>query len=172
MQEAKNNKKTYKKIVVFFLLIILLSTLFKLSVNMINIPDYCQEIENGWSCDLKDRNNKNTFDKEEFRIKKVCKNKGGISDCDGPCDKIYCFMPFNDAGKKCISSDQCKGSCIGDYDKIVNKYDNAQTPGAIIKCEADDVCRGTCSEIPKIGSCIWYFEVNNGCYIFYGGGWC
>ena len=136
------------------------------------MPDYCQEIENGWSCDLEDRNNKNTFDEEEFKIKRICKSKRGVSDCDGPCDKIYCFMPFDDAGKECTNSSQCKGSCIGNLNKIINKYDGSQMPGAVIKCNINDVCRGACSEIPKIGSCTWYFEVNNGYYIFHGGGWC
>ena len=172
MQEIKNNKKTYKRIVIFSLLIILLFTLFKLPANMLNIPDYCQEIENGWSCNLKDRNNKNTFDKEESRIKRMCKNKGGVPDCNGPCDKIYCFVPFDDAGKECTNSSQCNGSCIGDYSRIINKYDGAQAPGATVKCNIDDTCSGTCSEIPKTGSCIWYFEVDDGFYIFHGGGWC
>lgn len=171
MKEEKNDKKISKKGVIFSVVVLFLFFLFKLFV-VPDMPDYCQEIENGWSCNLKDRNNKNTFDKEVLKIKKVCKNKGGIPDCNGPCDKIYCFMPFDDAGKECTNSSQCKGSCIGNRNKIINKYDGSQTPGAVIKCNVDDVCSGICSEIPKIGSCTWYFEVNDGFYIFHGGGWC
>ena len=131
------------------------------------MPDSCQKIENGWKC------TSTTIGKEYEKIEKICKAKGNIFYCEGPCDDyVFCFMPFDDAGKECINSSQCKGSCIGDYDKIINKYDSAQTPGSATKCNADDICSGTCSKIPKIGSCDWYFEVNDGFYIFHGGGWC
>lgn len=144
--------------------------LFKLLVNMIDMPDGCQKIEDGWKCDYKN----NSYEK----IKETCEIKGNIFHCEGPCfSHVYCFIPFKDIGKECNNSDQCKGYCEGNMEKISNEYrkTGAYPPGADgkIKCNANDTCNGSCSAIPiEVRGCTFYFEVNDGYYILHYGGWC
>jgi len=164
MQEVKN--KFSKKIIIFSFIVFVSFTLFKLFAIMVDMPDNCQKIENGWKCVYSD-------DHDVDKTKRICGQKGNISYCEGPCyPYIFCYIPFNDAGKECTNSEQCSGYCEADYDMVTNKYGDIHAPTASIKCDVNDVCVGSCSKIPKGGGCIWYFEVNNGYYIFHGGGWC
>lgn len=170
MQEVKNNKKISKKVVIFSVVVLFLFVLFKLFA-IPDMPNYCQEIENGWSCDLESEwdNNHNV----EIEIEKICEMRKNVFFCDGQCfPYAFCYIPFDDAGKECINSDQCEGLCVVDYNEGVDKYGGMKRPGEKIKCNADNICKGTCSRIPDFGTCKWYFEIDNGYYIFHGGGWC
>ncbi len=176
--KKRNKLNKYGK-KVFFIVFIFLVLIFMLSSPR-ELPDYCQKIESGWSCDLRNRNNGNSFYKEEIKIKEICKRKGLVSYCDGPCDVVYCSIPFDDAGKECTNSSQCKGHCITkrSYNEIMDilesryKVTGFLFPGFSVKCDDDDEgCKGICSEIPPL-SCNWYFDIEDGYYVFHGGGWC
>lgn len=170
MQEVKNNKKISKKVVIFSVVVLFLFVLFKLFA-IPDMPDYCQEIENGWSCDLESEwdNNHNV----EIEIEKICEMRKNVFFCDGQCfPYAFCYIPFDDAGKECTNYSQCKGYCKGNYSDITDKYYGEYGPGGRVKCESDDVCEGSCSQIPEASGCVWYFEVDDGYYIFHGGGWC
>jgi len=166
MQERKKSKKIFKKVIIFFVIVSIPFILFKLFVTS-DMPYDCQEIENGWKCSSKDNYDINRI-KE---TKKMCEQKGNVFYCEGPCyPYMFCYIPFDDAGKECINSEQCKGYCEADYNMVIGKYGSTHNPGASIKCDINDRCKGNCSKMSKEdSSCSWFFEVNNGYYIFHGG---
>jgi hypothetical protein len=70
--------------------------------------------------------------------KKTCENAGGIWWKLGPQGEYVCNMPTSDAGKKCLDSDECEGSCIPELseDEINKLLENVEVIQAKGKCTA------------------------------------
>ena len=74
----------------------------------------------------------------------LCNEQGGEWIANGLVPKVgWCYFPYEDAGKKCTNSGQCKGKCITD-DK---------------ECKSN--CFGKCSKYP-LNDCDNYIEVFKG----------
>lgn len=107
----------------------------------------CIKANYGWSCQFKTGISIAQYEKK-------CQNQGGKWTCYGFCSPDYdhfCYFPYDDAGKGCLDSDQCKGSCI-----VANI----------------DAAEGVCSEYPLSGCGSRYYELNNGIVESKGGDLC
>src|SRR3989344_6941017 len=82
--------------------------------------EWCQQTENGWSCELtRDRNTGFELTAEqkalETQFKQACEAQGGRWVCYGFCTPQYarqCEFAFSDAGQLCSDSSECKGGCV------------------------------------------------------------
>lgn len=114
----------------------------------------CNKTETGWYC-------VSMNESAEAKFKTVCESQGGIWKCYGECLPFYehyCDFPFDDAGKECVNSQQCKGKCIVDFEYVQQNYPD-RIPYENFTCMAE--CEGRCAEYP-LRMCDWWFELNNG----------
>jgi hypothetical protein len=140
-----------KKIIVFAILILIIG--IAIFVKYYYLYANCKDTENGWEC-------KFITEAADKVYEKKCENQGGVWRCYGWCFpdyEHYCDFPFDDAGKECTNSQQCKGKCVIDSKYVQQIYPN-RTGGEDIVCKTD--CVGKCAEYP-LRHCDWWFEVNN-----------
>jgi len=151
--ETKYNKKGTepknwnKKIIIVMIVIIF--------TFIIIFSSKCRDTKTGWACEFSYFNIIS-----EGLYEQKCEMQGGRWSCYGFCLPYYthsCDFPYDDVGKECYNSQQCKGKCIVDFEYVEKNY-----PGRVeyedINCT--DLCKGTCSEYPLM-MCDHWFEVNN-----------
>jgi len=127
------------------------------------IPDsgLCERSTTGWQCVLtKELGQANVegFAELEAEFEGLCGDQRGNWKCYGDCMPSYdhyCDMLFDDAGEKCLSSNDCMGYCVVDRDKVEEIMIET---GEGIQCEGK--CSGVCAEYP-LRECDRWFEVNN-----------
>lgn len=115
----------------------------------------CEDTKTGWQCKF----NYISIIAEGL-YKQKCENQSGIWKCYGFCLPHYthsCDFPFDDAGKECTNSQQCKGKCVVDFEYVEKNYPDREG-WKDINCT--DSCKGTCAKYP-LGTCDHWFEVNN-----------
>jgi hypothetical protein len=105
----------------------------------------CKDTDTGWECRFN-----NDLMKELYQTQ--CH---GYFHCTAMCFTYFCDLPYDDAGKECSSSEQCKGHCVVDTSYIKQNYPNMTW---ITNCS--EPCSGTCSKYP-LRTCDWWYEVNN-----------
>ncbi len=71
----------------------------------------------------------------------------------------HCDFPFEDAGKECGNSNQCKGKCVVNLEEIKRFCPVEQIMGSFnsFKCEG---VKGKCSQYP-LRMCDIFYELND-----------
>ena len=112
----------------------------------------CEETESGWKCYL--------LDKVAMFYEKKCKQDQGRWSHPGmhrlSSNDYFCDIPFEDAGKKCLSSEECTGTCVATED-FLEKNSYAE---AFSNVDCIGFCEGECSAYPM--RCDWHYEIDNG----------
>ncbi|MFA6427736.1 MAG: hypothetical protein WCW16_04850 [Candidatus Magasanikbacteria bacterium] len=113
----------------------------------------CKQTETGWQCEF---NSQKAVDEYEQK----CRQEGGKFICYGMClpeYTHYCDFRFDDAGKECTSSEQCKGVCDVSREYVQTNYPHRNEYESI---ECIGTCKGSCSKYVH-RDCEWWFEINN-----------
>ena len=113
----------------------------------------CKNTKTGWECEFK--NEKTTLEYEN-----TCRVAGGRWTCFGMClpeYTHYCDFPFDDAGKVCLNSQECKGTCTVPREYVEKNYPNRKEFEDV---DCTDTCTGTCTKYPT-RDCEWWFEIHN-----------
>ena len=167
-----------KKIIIAIVVLLLIGTA---AFFFFKIPKpECTNTEEGWYCPFGYSKNSSKIEKIEENIeqyKQECSEDGGKWTCSGKClffDTYYCDIAFDDEGKECSNSEECKGGCTIDREFIINNYPEIElnpSGGYSGDITCKDECTGTCTKYP-LRFCDWRFEVENGTIIDHTGIFC
>lgn len=134
--------KIYKKwwfyLLIFILLILLIPKAFNFYTeskykdmfsDLGGIPNnkLCEKKELGWSCKMNEKGDVIDFFGYSFgkkRLNEICNKQGGRLDCYAECyvgGYHTCLFPFEDVGKSCNDSVDCRGECLV-YDNEISAY--------------------------------------------------
>jgi len=123
----------------------------------------CQTSNTKWSCDYK-------FGLGISIYQQKCENQDGEWDCFGGAmhsishydffHNYYCscYVPSNDAGKECISADECNGNCVVEIEYVKKNCPNFSNNLTEFKCEN---IKGKCTKYIT-GMKTGQYQLNNG----------